>query len=481
MTTITLLPGDGIGPEVTAATVRVLEAAGAKFEWEHHAAGAEALALHGDPLPDDVLESIVRNRVALKGPITTPVGGGFQSVNVRLRRALDLYANLRPARTLPGVPSRFSGVDLVIVRENTEGLYSGIEHEVVPGVIESLKVITEKASLRVAQYAFEYARSHGRKRVTTVHKANILKLGDGLFLDCARRTAAAYPEIRHDDRIIDNLCMQLVMRPETYDMLLLENLYGDIVSDLCAGLVGGLGVVPGANIGKVGAVFEAVHGSAPDIAGQGLANPTALLLSAVQMLRYMGLTTYAERIEQGLRFALVEGIRTRDLGGSASTREFTRAIVHGLPAPDSSLEKADAPAPSGERGGGSETVHAGSGPAGGTDSARSAAAAAADWTLRGIDIFIRHEGLPAMPVSVGKFRLTLISNRGQKVGPATDGGPPSITLVDIHRCRYVADQAVTDEDILSLLGEIGRRFAWVHIEKLHDSGGQARYSKAQGE
>jgi len=331
MTTITLLPGDGIGPEVTAATVRVLEAAGAKFEWEHHAAGAEALSRHGDPLPEEVLESIVRNRVALKGPITTPVGRGFQSVNVRLRRALDLYANLRPARTLPGVPSRFSGVDLVIVRENTEGLYSGIEHEVVPGVIESLKVITEKASLRVAQFAFDYARSHGRKRVTTVHKANILKLGDGLFLDCARRTAADFPEIAHDDRIIDNLCMQLVIRPETYDMLLLENLYGDIVSDLCAGLVGGLGVVPGANIGEVGAVFEAVHGSAPDIAGQNLANPLALMQSGVMMLRYLDLHEPADRIDAALAAVLAEPhLRTRDLGGEASTTEFTEAVVRAL-------------------------------------------------------------------------------------------------------------------------------------------------------
>lgn len=331
MTTITLLPGDGIGPEVTAATVRVLEAAGAKFDWEHHAAGAEALSRHGDPLPEEVLESIVRNRVALKGPITTPVGRGFQSVNVRLRRALDLYANLRPARTLPGVPSRFSGVDLVIVRENTEGLYSGIEHEVVPGVIESLKVITEKASLRVAQFAFDYARSHGRKRVTTVHKANILKLGDGLFLDCARRTAADFPEITHDDRIIDNLCMQLVIRPETYDMLLLENLYGDIVSDLCAGLVGGLGVVPGANIGEVGAVFEAVHGSAPDIAGQNLANPLALMQSGVMMLRYLDLHEPADRIDAALAAVLAEPhLRTRDLGGEASTTEFTEAVVRAL-------------------------------------------------------------------------------------------------------------------------------------------------------
>ncbi|MCM2268681.1 MAG: isocitrate/isopropylmalate dehydrogenase family protein [Thermoanaerobaculia bacterium] len=327
MKTITLLPGDGIGPEVTAAAVRVLEAAGARFEWESHAAGAEALARHGDPLPQEVLDSILRNKVALKGPITTPVGKGFQSVNVRLRRTLELYANLRPTLSLPGVPSRFEGVDLLVVRENTEGLYSGIEHTVVPGVVESLKIITEKASTRVARFAFEYARSHGRKRVTVVHKANIMKLSDGLFLDCARNVAAGYPDIVVDDRIIDNLCMQLVVRPEQFDMLLLENLYGDIVSDLCAGLVGGLGVVPGANLGENGAVFEAVHGSAPDIAGRGVANPLALIQSGVMMLRYLDDAATAKRIDAALRTVLAQGVRTRDLGGTASTTEFTEAIV----------------------------------------------------------------------------------------------------------------------------------------------------------
>jgi isocitrate dehydrogenase (NAD+) len=330
MKTITLLPGDGIGPEVTAAAVRVIEAAGANFEWESHSAGSEALARHGDPLPQEVLDSIVRNRVALKGPVTTPVGKGFQSVNVRLRRTLELYANLRPTLSLPGVPSRFEGIDLLVVRENTEGLYSGIEHTVVPGVVESLKIITEKASTRVARFAFEYARSHGRKRVTVVHKANIMKLSDGLFLECALQVAKDYPDVLVDDRIIDNLCMQLVVRPEQFDTLLLENLYGDIVSDLCAGLVGGLGVVPGANLGEVGAVFEAVHGSAPDIAGRNLANPLALIQTGVLMLRYLDDHVAAERIDRALRATLAAGIRTRDLGGEANTTDFTEAVVRAM-------------------------------------------------------------------------------------------------------------------------------------------------------
>ena len=330
-TTITLIPGDGIGPEVSAATVRVLDAAGAELEYETHLAGAEALARFGDPLPATVLESIRRNRVALKGPVTTEVGKGFKSINVELRQQLDLYANLRPVRSLPSIPCRFENVDLVVVRENTEDLYSGLEHVVVPGVVESLKIITEKASTRIARFAFEYARRHGRKRVTAVHKANIMKLSDGLFLDCFRKVAAEYPEITADDRIIDNLCMQLVIRPEEWDVLVLENLYGDIVSDLCAGLVGGLGVVPGANIGDHAAVFEAVHGSAPDIAGKNLANPLALIRSAVLMLYHMGKDEAAERIRAALREVIVQrGIRTRDLGGEATTTGFTDAVVEVL-------------------------------------------------------------------------------------------------------------------------------------------------------
>ena len=326
--TITLIPGDGIGPEVTAAVVRIIEAAGVEVTWETHYAGAQALEKFGETLPADLLESIQRNKVALKGPITTPVGKGFTSVNVGLRKALDLYANLRPVRALPNVPSRYPELDLVVVRENTEDLYSGIEHVVVPGVVESIKIITEKASTRIAKYAFEYARIEGRKKVTAVHKANIMKLSDGLFLDCFRNVSKDYPEIEADDKIVDNACMQLVMRPEQFDIMLLENLYGDIVSDLCAGLIGGLGLVPGANIGERGAVFEAVHGSAPDIAGQGIANPTALLQSGLLMLRHLGERDAAQTIEQAMMKVFTEGkVRTRDIGGSAGTMEFAEAIM----------------------------------------------------------------------------------------------------------------------------------------------------------
>ncbi|HET7043098.1 MAG TPA: isocitrate dehydrogenase (NAD(+)) [Gemmatimonadales bacterium] len=327
-TTVTLIPGDGIGPEVSNAAVRVLDAAGAEIEWERHVAGAEALEKYGNPLPPEVLESIRRNCLALKGPITTQVGKGFKSINVQLRQELDLYANLRPSRSLPSIPSRFEGVDIIVVRENTEDLYAGLEHTVVPGVVESLKIITEKASLRIARFAYEYARRHHRKRVTAVHKANIMKLSDGLFLDCVRRVAVEYPEIQSDDRIVDNMCMQLVIRPEEWDVLLLENLYGDIVSDLCAGLVGGLGVVPGGNIGLDVAVFEAVHGSAPDIAGKDLANPLALIRSGIMMLYHMGKDDVAQRVRTALRQVIVNSkVRTRDLGGEATTTEFTDAIV----------------------------------------------------------------------------------------------------------------------------------------------------------
>jgi isocitrate dehydrogenase (NAD+) len=328
---ITLIPGDGIGPEVTAAVVRVLAAAGAAIEWDRHDAGVVAFKRVGQALPADLLESIRRNKVALKGPVTTPIAEGFTSVNVGLRKALGLYANLRPVRNVDGVESRFKGVDLVIVRENTEDLYSGLEHEVVPGVVESLKIITEKASTRIAHFAFTHAREAGRTRVTAIHKANIMKLGDGLFLESARAVSRQYSEIGYDERIVDAACMHLVMHPEKFDVLLLPNLYGDIVSDLCAGLVGGLGVVPGANVGGDCAVFEAVHGSAPDIAHKNLANPTALLLSALMMLDHIGERARAERIRAALSRVLTEGrVRTRDLGGQASTTEFTDAICREL-------------------------------------------------------------------------------------------------------------------------------------------------------
>jgi isocitrate dehydrogenase (NAD+) len=331
--TITLIPGDGIGPEIIAATVRIIEASGVDIEWETQIIGAYALEKFGTTIPDATIESIKKNRVALKGPLTTPVGKGFTSVNVGLRKALDLYANVRPIKALPNVPCRYPELDLVIVRENTESLYAGLEHVVVPGVVESIKIITEKASTRIAKYAFEFARSHSRKKITAMHKANIMKLSDGLFLECFYNVSKNYPEIPADDKIIDNACMQLVMRPEQFDVMVLENLYGDIVSDLCAGLIGGLGLAPGANIGEQGAVFEAVHGSAPDIAGQGIANPTAILMSGILMLRHLDEMDAANRVEQAMMDVYTEGsIRTRDLGGTAKTDEFATAIINKLKA-----------------------------------------------------------------------------------------------------------------------------------------------------
>jgi len=328
---ITLIPGDGIGPEIVAATVRIIEAAGVDIEWENQILGVQAQEKYGTTLPDETIESIKRNKVALKGPQMTPVGKGFMSVNVGLRRALDLYANVRPVKALPNVECRYPNLDLVIVRENTEGLYSGLEHVVVPGVVESLKIITEKASTRIARYAFQFARDNGRKKVSAVHKANIMKVSDGLFLECFYNVAKEFPDIESDDKIIDNCCMQLVMRPEQFDVLVMENLYGDIVSDLCAGLIGGLGLAPGANIGELGAVFEAVHGSAPDIAGQGIANPTALLMSAIEMLRHIGERDAADRIQAAMLGVFADGKWiTRDLGGTAKTNEFARAICEKL-------------------------------------------------------------------------------------------------------------------------------------------------------
>jgi len=311
--------------------VDVIAAAGVHVDWDRQEAGLVSFERSGQALPDGLLDSVRRNGVALKGPVTTPVGHGFTSVNVGLRKALDLYANVRPVHNLPGVPSRFEGVDLVIVRENTEDLYAGLEHVVVEGVVESLKIITAKASTRIAAFTFDYARRYGRRRVTAVHKANIMKLGDGLFLESVRQVASAWPDIDYDERIVDAACMQLVMRPETFDMLVMPNLYGDIVSDLCAGLVGGLGVVPGANIGEGIAVFEAVHGTAPDIAGRNVANPTALLLSAALMLDYLHEGDAAERIRRALTTVLSDGTtRTRDLGGTASTTEFAAALIRAL-------------------------------------------------------------------------------------------------------------------------------------------------------
>jgi isocitrate dehydrogenase (NAD+) len=324
----TLIPGDGIGPEVTEAAERVVAAAGVRIEWERVEAGAEVVAKFGTPVPDAVLNSVRRNRVALKGPVTTPIGQGFQSANVTLRKALDLYACVRPVKSIPGVPSRFDDVNLVVVRENTEGLYSGLEHRIAPGIVESLKIVTERACTRISRYAFELAERQGRKRVTAIHKANIMKLADGLFLECSRKVARQYPDITYDEMIIDNCAMQLVKDPTRFDVLLLENLYGDIISDLCAGLVGGLGVVPGSNMGDDCAVFEAVHGSAPDIAGKRVANPSAVILSAAEMLRHLGEDGAAHAVTRAVHAALRDPeTRTGDLGGKATLDRITDAII----------------------------------------------------------------------------------------------------------------------------------------------------------
>ena len=325
---VTLIPGDGIGPEVTGAAVRIVNASGVKIEWEPFTAGAEAFAKFGEYIPKELTQSIERTGLGLKGPVTTPIGGGFSSINVALRRQFELFANFRPIRNLPSLPTRYPSVDLAICRENTEGLYSGIEHEVVPGVVESLKIITEKASTRIARFAFEYARREKRHRVHAIHKANIMKLSDGLFLRCSRDVAKEYPEITYGEHIIDNTCMQLVMNPYQYDVLVMENLYGDILSDLCAAFVGGLGLVPGANIGTRCAVFEAVHGSAPDIAGKDLANPTAVLQSAVLMLRHIGEVEAADKVHAALEKTYKEKLHlTRDVGGTAGTSEFADAVI----------------------------------------------------------------------------------------------------------------------------------------------------------
>jgi isocitrate dehydrogenase (NAD+) len=333
--TVTLLAGDGIGPEVTEAVVGILETAaagtGAQFAWEPFLVGANAFEKYGEYIPQAVYDSIDRNHLALKGPVTTPIGGGFSSINVHLRKKFELFANFRPIKNLPGMETRYPGVDLIIVRENTEGEYVGLEHEVVPGVVESLKIVTEKASTRISKFAFEYARKFKRRKIHAIHKANIMKMSDGLFLRCAREVAKGFPEITYGEHIVDNTCMQLVMNPYQYDMLLTENLYGDIVSDLCAAFVGGLGLVPGANLGTGCAIFEAVHGSAPDIAGKDIANPTALLQSAILMLRYVNEQEIADRVQAALESVYIEKkTLTRDVGGTSGTKAFAAAVIAAL-------------------------------------------------------------------------------------------------------------------------------------------------------
>src|ERR1700723_249327 len=335
---ITLIPGDGIGPEVSSAVVGILEAAGAAtgvgFEWHRHEAGADAFQKTGEYIPKVLYDSIEETRVALKGPVTTPVGEGFASINVTLRQKFELFANFRPVKNLPGLKTRYPGLDLIIVRENMEDLYAGLEHVVVPGVVQALKIITEKGSTRIAKFAFDYARKHSRKKIHAIHKANIMKLSDGLFLRCCRTVAEGFPEIEYREHIVDNTCMQLVMNPYQYDILLTENLYGDILSDLCSAFVGGLGLVPGANLGAECAIFEAVHGLAPDIAGKDLANPTALLQSAVLMLRHIDEAAAADLIQKALETVYAAGkTLTKDVGGTSGTKAFAEAVLTAMEAP----------------------------------------------------------------------------------------------------------------------------------------------------
>jgi isocitrate dehydrogenase (NAD+) len=335
---ITLIPGDGIGPEVSSAVVNILEVAGAAtgvaFDWHRHDAGADAFEKTGEYIPKALYDSIEQNRVALKGPVTTPIGEGFVSINVTLRKKFELFANFRPVKNLPGLKTRYPDLDLIIVRENMEDLYAGLEHVVVPGVVQALKIITEKGSTRIAKFAFDYARKHSRKKIHAIHKANIMKLSDGLFLRCCRTVAEGFPEVEYREHIVDNTCMQLVMNPYQYDILLTENLYGDILSDLCSAFVGGLGLVPGANLGTECAIFEAVHGSAPDIAGKNLANPTALLQSAVLMLHHINEPTTAERVQAGLEQVYREGkVLTKDVGGTSGTKAFADAVLQAMETP----------------------------------------------------------------------------------------------------------------------------------------------------
>lgn len=463
---IVLIKGDGIGPEIADAVVQILEAAKIPINWIEKNAGLSIIEKHPTGIPQETFDAITKYKIALKGPTTTPVGTGHKSVNVTLRKSLELYANVRPAKSLPGVRTRFDNVDLIIVRENIEDTYGGIEHIQTADVAQGLKLITRPGSIRISKYAFEMAKLSGRKKITAVHKANIHKLTDGLFLECFYEVAKDYPELKSDDLIVDNACMQLVTNPERFDVLVLPNLFGDIVSDLCAGLVGGLGVAPGGNIGDETAIFESVHGSAPDIAGQGIANPTALLLSALQMLQHIGYHKTKVRIEVALLQTLKDGIKTRDLGGKANTAEFTQAIIQRLE--PASIDEFTNPKPVRIK----------------SDLLQTHKDKVED--CHGVDVFIEsYGGIPKVPEKVDHLQLKLISNRGTKVYP---GPKPDIWLVDHYRCRYVAKDEngeylrISDEEIFHLLRELYvRKFNWMHIEKLRVFDGEIGYAKAQGE
>jgi isocitrate dehydrogenase (NAD+) len=446
--TITLIRGDGIGPEIAESVLEVFAAAEVPIRWEEADAGLACLERHGTPIPEATLESIRRNRVALKGPTTTPVGGGHRSINVAIRKAFELFANVRPARSIPGVQSRYNDIDLILVRENIEDTYAGVEYWQTPDVAESLRLISRPGSAAVIRYAFDLARRLGRRKVTCVHKANIQKLSDGLFLECFRAIAAEYPDLESDDILVDNACMQLVMRPARFDVLVLPNLFGDIVSDLCAGLIGGLGVAPGGNIGNGYAVFEAVHGSAPDIAGKGVANPTAFLLSAVQMLRHLGLHGDAERIENALRYTLVSGIRTRDLGGNANTREFTKAIISNLP-PRSQVQAQNEPV--------GEPYRTPMLPPRSTDTE--------GWQTIGVDLFFHALTPPTdLPAQIGAARLQAISNRGVALEPTQVGDR---YLLNWFRARYLSETPLSEAEVGAVLETLAPRLHWTTLQRLY--------------
>ncbi|MCS6954951.1 MAG: NADP-dependent isocitrate dehydrogenase [Candidatus Calescibacterium sp.] len=465
MKKVTLIEGDGIGKEISTSVIKIFEAAKVPIEWDKKPAGLECYEKYGTPLPEETLNSIKQNKIALKGPTTTPVGTGHKSVNVTIRKSLELFANVRPAKTLPGVNTRFGNIDIVVIRENIEDTYGAIEHMETPDVAQTLRIITRQGSFMIHSFAFEYTRNNNRKRLTCVHKANIQKMSDGLFLETFNEVSQKYPDIKADDIIVDNLCMQLVTNPEKFDVLVLPNIFGDIVSDLCAGLVGGLGLAPSGNIGKNLAVFEAVHGSAPDIAGKNIANPTALILSSTMMLKHIGMKNYAEKIEQALQNTLKSGIKTQDLGGNYSTTEFTESIIKEINKTQTYIEVAnkehqseirffDPPSP--------------------TPSER--------WEITGIDLFIewnKVESLPEIPQKVENLELKMISNRGTKIYPPP---VPEILMVNWYRCRYLSDKALSYQDILEFLKKITElQIKWMHIEVLRKHDNKHLFSKAQGE
>jgi len=438
---VVLIEGDGIGPEICSAVRQIIDASGVEIDWVPVGAGLGEIEAHGKAITKEGLDTISRVGIALKGPTTTPVGGGHSSVNVQMRKELGLFANVRMVRSLPGVPTRYSDVNLVVVRENVEDTYGGIEYMQTPDVALGFKFITRQGSEAICRYAFEYARAMGRRMVTCVHKANIHKMSDGLFLRVFREVAADYPDLDANDLIVDNACMQLVTRPESYDVLVMPNLFGDIVSDLCAGLIGGLGVAPGANIGNDLAIFEAVHGSAPDIAGRGIANPSALLQSGIHMLRYIGESDAADRIENALHATLEAGDKTGDLGGNLNTEGFTSALV-------SRLRPASA----------EQTVVASR-----ISLAPSAAATRATTQLVGFDLYVQSTAYPDAPEALGAFKLVGCANRGTNV---TREQESRAQLVDWWRLRYTAEAPVTDEDLALALREIPGSVSWMHIEKL---------------